>query len=42
MWGYTNALSDIDWFKASLSLEKQGFVDTPFNDFNQLNYSNLE
>lgn len=38
---YVNALSDIDWYKASILLKSEGFVDTPFNDFNQLDYSSI-
>ncbi|PZV14491.1 MAG: hypothetical protein DCF20_12645 [Pseudanabaena sp.] len=35
------ALSDIDYYKASILLEKQGFVDKIFNNFNQHDYSNI-
>ena len=33
------ALSDIDWYKASILLEKYGFVDAVFNTFNPTDHS---
>jgi hypothetical protein len=38
---FEHALAEVDWYKASLLLEKQGFVDNPFNSFEQINYSSL-
>jgi hypothetical protein len=32
-------LSDIDWYKASILLEKYGFVDAVFNTFNPTDHS---
>ena len=40
-YAYVDALSDVDWYKASIFLERQGFVDTLFNNFNELDYSNI-
>lgn len=36
-----DALSDIDWYKVSIVLEQQGFVDGLFNNFNQLDHEQI-
>ena len=38
---FSFALSDVDWYEASIILKRQGFVHTPFDSFNQLDYYNL-
>ena len=36
-----DALSSVNWYKVSISLENERFVNTRFNSFNQTEYSNL-
>jgi hypothetical protein len=36
-----DALSDVDWYKASLLLKEQGFVNTDFSSFNHLDPRHL-
>jgi hypothetical protein len=38
---YWDALSEVDWYKASLMLEEKGFVDGSFSSFNDLNSKQL-
>jgi hypothetical protein len=38
---YWDALSEVDWYKASLMLEEKGFVDRSFGQFNHLNAQQL-